>query len=931
MRRGLLLPAVLALTLPALSGAASFPPHLRFRSLSTGRITVHFHQGLEAAARLAAPLAASILERHEARYKLKLRRVHVVLSDVEDDPNGFALPLPYPIVSVRVAAPDGSDELGNHDGWLRLVLTHELAHIVHLEQARGLLGAGRRVFGRAPFLFPNVLTPTWMIEGLATYEETEATAFGRGRNPDSRMVLRMAAIEGDFPKEDRAVLGLDRWPGGQAGYLFGEAFLRDMTARFGADTLPELARVHAGRVIPYADDLTSRKVTGASFHRRWSEWAGSALVGYRDEAASLRARGLTRSRPYTFRGVRQTSPRFSPDGRQIAYTSGSLSRFRAIRLVRADGTDRRLAERNGGAALSWTPDGATIVFDESEVHRLFATRSDLRAVDVATGAVRKITRGARARDPDVAADGRTIVFVGRLEDRSELFTIALDGSGRRQLTGSEPGTQWSGPRWSPRGDVIVASRLRDGGWLDIVTVDPLTGAVTERTRDRAKDVEPAWTPDGSHVVFRSDRDGVSNLYALRLADGALLRVSNVLGGAFTPDVGRHGRLAFAQYTSRGFDVHVMDLELQGLAPAPPFVEAHPPPMPLPEPETAADRPYRPLPALLPRFWMPYLASAADELQYGAFSGGTDPLFRHAYVLDLHRGLDSGRTGFQGLYQYDRFRPTLLAVIQDKKELLGADLVRTREATLEAALPLVRSVRVSHSAFLAWRRRRETVETGADAGSLDLGGIEAGWVMSSAKRYPYSISPVDGYRLRVAYLKEDPAFGSRLSLAKATADARAYLRLSGENDVLALRLGGGTTFGRGRFTRSFAVGGFPDASLFDLVDTNASVLRGYPGSAFRGRSFAHANAEARFALAHPQRGFRSFPLFLRHLHASLFADAAHAWRGAFRLNEVKTSAGAGLGADLNVGHAIPLTWTASFARGFAGGGETRFYLRVGLAF
>ena len=50
----------------------------------------------------------------------------------------------------------------------------------------------------------------------------------------------------------------------------------------------------------------------------------------------------------------------------------------------------------------------------------------------------------------------------------------------------------------------------------MVPVDAATGAA-RLTRDRAKDVEPAWTPDGEYVVFRPDRDGISNLYACRLA------------------------------------------------------------------------------------------------------------------------------------------------------------------------------------------------------------------------------------------------------------------------------------------------------------------------------------------------------------------------------------------------------------------------------
>jgi outer membrane protein assembly factor BamA len=110
-----------------------------------------------------------------------------------------------------------------------------------------------------------------------------------------------------------------------------------------------------------------------------------------------------------------------------------------------------------------------------------------------------------------------------------------------------------------------------------------------------------------------------------------------------------------------------------------------------------------------------------------------------------------------------------------------------------------------------------------------------------------------------------------------------------------------------------------------------VLRGYPDDAFLGRRFLDANVEYRFPLAHPQRGYRLLPVFVRHLHATLFADAGNAWSGAFRASDLKTSAGAALGADVVVGHALPLTFTAGLARGFAAQGETRAYFRAGLAF
>src|SRR5207245_8163105 len=105
-----------------------------------------------------------------------------------------------------------------------------------------------------------------------------------------------------------------------------------------------------------------------------------------------------------------------------------------------------------------------------------------------------------------------------------------------------------------------------------------------------------------------------------------------------------------------------------------------------------------------------------------------------------------------------------------------------------------------------------------------------------------------------------------SLGKAVADARVYARLLGD-DALALHVAGGLTVGRPSFIRSFAVGGFPDGTLFDVVRTNHAVLRGYRDGAFTGRRFVAANAEYRFPPAHPQHGYRSLPLFVRHLHGT----------------------------------------------------------------
>jgi Tol biopolymer transport system component len=919
---------------PAPALPASYPPQYHFQTLSTDKVSVHFHQGFEAMARQAASMATGILSHHEARYGKKVGRVQIVIVDADDQPNGFATPLPFPLVTIRAVAPDGTDDFGNHEGWLRLVLTHELAHTVHLEEARGPWGLGRKVFGRAPFLFPNSVAMSWMIEGLATYEETELTAFGRGRNPDSQMVLRMAALDGRFPKEDQAIYALDAWPGGQTPYLFGEAFLRRLSAQAGQDTIPKMGRQHAGQFPPFLDGRTVRKATGTGLHAQWRAWAEQATEAFEQEAAERQAQGLTRSHPVTDRGIRQVSPRFSPDGTWVAYTSGTLTRFPEIRIAHPDGTeDRRLVERNAGSGLAWTPDGGALVYAELQVHRTFSIFGDLTLVEVATGDVRRLTRGVRAYDPDVSPDGRTIVFARKTGDRSELLTVGRDGEGLAPLTTSAAGVEWSGPRWSPRGDAIVASRLLPGGWLDLVRVDPRTGAVEQLTHDRAKDVEPTWTPDGEALVFRSDRDGVSNLHALRLADRSVVRVTNVLGGAFQPSVSPDGlSVAYSSYSSGGYDIHVAPLDIGSAPGVAPFADTHAAPRSDPPPADSPVTPYRAWSMLLPRFWTPWVEFSDSEDQYGLATGGSDALFRHVWGARATWGTESERINASGFYLYDRFRPALLLSGQDSTDVYGDGLLRTRRVNLQASVPLRRTVRSIQTLSATWRREHEEV-LGSDEPEdrVDLGGIETAWAIASARSYPYSISPTEGARLRLAWLREAEALGSDLSLDKLTADARAYRRVFGERDVLALRAGGGTTYGEEQFDRSYAVGGYPDANLFDIVRTNNTVLRGYPDNAFTGRRYAAFNAEYRFPLFSPQRGWRSFPLFLRHFRGSVFFDAAHAWSDAFRAEDVKTSAGASIGLESAIGFALPLSAEVTLARGFQEGGETKVYFRFGLAF
>src|SRR5262249_34329631 len=114
-------------------------------------------------------------------------RTEVVMTDHTDISNAFATTFPYNYLLLYVSSPEGTTALNYYDDWLEDLFTHEFTHILHIDKYGGIAKPFRWVLGK--IVTPNGISPGWVREGIAVYEESKAGK-GRNHNSFSEMMLR---------------------------------------------------------------------------------------------------------------------------------------------------------------------------------------------------------------------------------------------------------------------------------------------------------------------------------------------------------------------------------------------------------------------------------------------------------------------------------------------------------------------------------------------------------------------------------------------------------------------------------------------------------------------------------------------------------------------------------------------------------------------
>ena len=238
--------------------------------------------------------------------------------------------------------------------------------------------------------------------------------------------------------------------------------------------------------------------------------------------------------PITHLGSISLSPRISPDGSRLAFSSLTKTGWEIMMYSLELGRSVTFP-RFGGTNLSpaWSPDGTKLAFSGSPTGE-----SEIYVVDSSGGNPKRLTAG---KGPDVSPTwnrktGAQLAFVSGRTGLPQIYTMEADGTNVQRMT--DQGYAVS-PTWSPNGQFLAFSWMRKygpgmPGANDLYLMDIASKQWVQLSHDGGRNDFPSWSPDGRHIVFQSSRSGSEQIWTM-LADGTKAQQLTFTGNNTQPN------------------------------------------------------------------------------------------------------------------------------------------------------------------------------------------------------------------------------------------------------------------------------------------------------------------------------------------------------------------------------------------------------------
>ncbi|MEK7477348.1 MAG: BamA/TamA family outer membrane protein [Candidatus Coatesbacteria bacterium] len=415
----------------------------------------------------------------------------------------------------------------------RNVITHEL---VHAHQFFILFGEGLRSYS----LYKSVLVPQWFMEGMAEHVANDW-------DPQGEMVLRDAVLNDRLPPLTLLHSFNHLEPhDGYLGYKIGQSAVDYLGERYGEDKIPAILKgiEDAKTFAQVFQDKVG--ISFAEFDRRWRTalkekcWAFSK--GRRD--AGDYGAPLVTGTPN--RTELNGSPTASPADDTIAFFSDRKGYRNLFVMRKGHGPSALFGNASHevmGSPPDWSPDGKRLAVVLKE-----GPRNIVAIVDAKNGRVRRRMTFPfmDIGQPRFSPDGKSIAFVGFDGIHSEVYLATIASGAFRQLTWD--GAAASSPAFTPDGTRIVYASEGETGVrlriLDNLAADrPVSSFLVPDPR--VTGARPDVSPDGRWVLFDSGDGGGLDLFMASIDGREVRQVTDARTGIWAGRWARDGKRILA--------------------------------------------------------------------------------------------------------------------------------------------------------------------------------------------------------------------------------------------------------------------------------------------------------------------------------------------------------------------------------------------------
>lgn len=528
---------------------------LDWYTLKTAHFNVHYHNGIEEIAIQGASLAEQALPILMEQIGVDtIPTIDIIFTSEDEIMNGYAM-WTYQTF-IWVDQNDASIWLED-EKWLKQVLTHELQHIVYFHAQSTWLP---EPFG---FLFSG--TPGWFVEGLAEIG-TERWRPYRADLTHKTTIFKdeMQNLSGHHQGFSKTLL---------MSYEYGDSVFADIMS-------------YRNKLGMFNFRKAFKKSTGVSvdqFNEHWRRTMNTYYYGYKAQKERIEDVGLTSTLPLS----RVTSFLLAPDSLTIALVGRDTESQLDESLIVAEIDTTREKENNKDqekeksqsrpkprfekkevdfglfhTGLSWSPDGHKLAYAKYRFGSHGSMLWDLKLYDREAGNMIWLTKDERATYPDWSPDGTEILYTAHANSITNLYTMKVDGTDKRQITSFIEDTQIITPRWSPDGSAIAFAVVETDGNCDIAVLDPESGNIEKLTSGSAVDYLPVWHPDGKKISYTSHEGGTPNMATVDVDTKEIYRNTDVAEAVWLSQWSPSGSTILARTLNDVDSVRVVQIDPQ---------------------------------------------------------------------------------------------------------------------------------------------------------------------------------------------------------------------------------------------------------------------------------------------------------------------------------------------------------------------------------